>query len=57
MVGVMSINDERFDPKDTEKSRERINDGTAPCNIYGTVKEILKKQEELEARIQALEEK
>ena len=55
----MSINQEIFNPEDTEKIKTKLEDDhpDIPCNIYGYIKELKAKIEELEARILELESK
>lgn len=37
----MMVQEERLDPKDVFKIKERLYDDTVPCNIYGLIKQML----------------
>jgi hypothetical protein len=44
------MTEERFDPNDTSNAFTKIMDGTAPCNIHATIKNILERLEVLESK-------
>lgn len=53
----MSIEPERFDPEDLENIKLKLKDAhpNIPCNIYGYIKELESRLQQLEARIKELE--